>query len=55
VIHLWPIEVIKAINEPKKYAKTKKQTQAIEKFREVTGFTIRVDKKTGIEKGDRLC
>lgn len=49
---MWSIEVIKVINDPKKYAKTKKQKKQVEQFRERTGFNIALDKKTGIESAD---
>lgn len=41
---MWPIEVIKVINDPKKYAKTDKQRDQVKKLREQTGFTIELDK-----------
>lgn len=39
---MWPIEVIRAINNPKK-AKTAKQRRLIKEFRETVGFTIKCD------------
>lgn len=51
---MWPIEVIKAVNDPEKYAKTEKQKEAIRKFRETTGFSISLDKKTGLETDQGL-
>lgn len=51
---MYPIEVIRVINNPEKYAKTKKQKDAVKRLIEITGFGISLDKKTGIRKGGRL-
>ena len=41
---MWSLEFLKAINNPKKHAKTAKQKKAVKDFREKTGFTIDVNK-----------
>lgn len=51
---MLPIEVIRVVNDPKKYAKTKKQKKQVKEFKERIGYTIALDKKTGIEMDGKL-
>lgn len=46
---MYPIEVIRVINNPKKYAKTAKQKKAVDQLRQIVGYTLKmyIPKKEG--------
>ena len=42
---MWPIEVIRAMNDPEKYAKTEEQKKKLKDMRNSTGFSLNMQVK----------
>ena len=51
---MWPIEVIKVVNDPKKHAKTEKQKESVERFRSRIGAEVKTVIPTGIVREGKV-
>lgn len=45
---MWPIEVIRVVNDPEKYAKNTAQKEQVEQFKKARGYTWKVDRPKNV-------